>query len=61
MGNVVVRTTWGNLNPPKVSAWDAAKADYDARNGVGAFDALPRVDSNGQNQQTAALRAYMAR
>lgn len=60
---VTVTTTWGHLNPKPgfVSAWDSAKADYDTTHGVGSFDALPRIDRNGQNQQIDALREYMAR
>jgi hypothetical protein len=58
-----VTVTFGHLNPKPgfVSAWDAAKTAYDATHGAGGFDALPRIDRNGQNQQIDAVRAYVNR
>ncbi len=43
---VKVSVTFGHLNPRPgfVSAWDAAKANYDKTFGAGGFDSLTRAD-----------------
>lgn len=54
---VNVTFTWGRINPKPgfVSAWDAAKANYDKTFGVGGFDSLSRTD------QINEVRAYVNR
>lgn len=58
-----VTITWGHVNPKPgfISAWDAARNDYDSKHGAGSFEALPRIDRAGQDQQINAVRAYVNR
>lgn len=54
---VVINTTWKHINPKPgfVSAWDAAKANYDATFGIGGFDSLSHAD------QISEVRIYVNR
>ncbi len=59
---MTITTTWHYpTRPGFVSAWDAAKADYDLKHGAGSFDALPALDISGQPSRNAAVRAYINR
>jgi hypothetical protein len=54
---VAVTFTFGHINPKPgfVSAWDAAKGNYDKTFGAGAFDGLSRTD------QISEVRMYVSR
>jgi hypothetical protein len=51
---VNVTITWGHLNPPKLSAWDAAAAHYEQTTGK-VFAQLDR------QSQIDSVRRYMSR
>lgn len=58
-----VNTSWNRINskPGFVSAWDSARAAYDAQHGAGSFDNLGDIDFGAAKpSKNQAVREYIA-